>query len=183
MRIELFTLKNFKYKLRQKRGGTQNYAWYIMSVQYIKVVIIKPQMSTCSFSCGLLCLPCLFSICSLKWWTCLETQALLLPNNSATHSIGLDLFYQNSEAFCIYMSHLLSCVGEKCAVGPWVGKGHQECTKGGGIQGIDIWRTGRGEGAVLSHKEEDIVEIKTDLFTSSSFKGSVGMFLCKMGVT
>lgn len=111
MRIELFTLKNFKYKLRQRRGGTQNYAWYIMSVQYIKVVIIKPQMSTCSFSCGLLCLPCLFSICSLKWWTCLETQALLLPNNPTTHSTGLDLFYQNSEAFCMYMSHLLSCVG------------------------------------------------------------------------
>lgn len=37
--------------------------------------------------------------------------------------------------------------------------------------------------SVLSHEEEDIVEIKNDLFTSSSFKGSVGMFLCKMGIT
>lgn len=36
---------------------------------------------------------------------------------------------------------------------------------------------------MLSHGEEDIVETKTDLFTSSSLKGSVGMLLCKMGVT
>lgn len=33
---------------------------------------------------------------------------------------------------------------------------------------------------MLSHEQEDMVETKTDLCTSSSLKGSVGMLLCEM---
>lgn len=36
---------------------------------------------------------------------------------------------------------------------------------------------------MISHEEEDIVETKTDFFISSSSIGSVGMILCKMGIT